>query len=204
MTCHGAETTVRATLVALGQAAPTAAQTGHTKHHAAVPAETPSDLSIYNLEGDWLNQMGDAMPLSGLTGRVQLVTMVYTNCHFSCPMLVADMKRIEASLPADRRDQVGYVLISVDPKRDTPEQLHRFAESSLLDPSIWTLLAGSDDQILEVGAVLGVKVRKMPDGEFAHSNVITILNQAGEIVHRQVGVSQDPAPSLEVIRSLLN
>jgi len=195
-------------VLSLGMAAPISAQNGHAAHSHDTPAGTPrvgtpSDLSVYNLEGEWLDQTGKAMPLVHLTGRVRIVSMVYTNCAFACPMLVADMKRIEASLPKKSRSEVGFVLISVDPERDTPERLLRFADSSRLDATAWTLLNGADGQILEMGALLGVKVRKMPDGEFAHSNVITILDQAGEIAHQQVGVSQDPGESLEVIRALL-
>ncbi len=41
--------------------------------------------------------------------------------------------------------------------------------------------------------------RKDKEGNFAHSNIITVLNSKGEIVHRQEGLSADPAETLTAI-----
>jgi protein SCO1/2 len=44
---------------------------------------------------------------------------------------------------------------------------------------------------MEMAALLGIRYKKLPDGEFAHSNVITLLNPEGEIVHQQIGLGQE-------------
>jgi len=173
-------------------------------HHQMAAAGEPTDLSLYNLEGDWLDQAGVSSPLSSLGGRVQLVSMVYTNCSFSCPRIMADMKRIEGELSEDIRSRVGFVLVSIDPKRDTPDRLAAFAESSRLDPGSWTLLNGSAGQIRELAALLGVKYRADGDGEFAHSNIITVLDEQGEIAHQRTGIGGDPAAALKAILKALD
>jgi protein SCO1/2 len=53
---------------------------------------------------------------------------------------------------------------------------------------------------LELAVLLGIKYRKEPQGGFAHSNLITVLNKQGEIVHRQVGLQQSVADTMAVIR----
>ena len=40
----------------------------------------------------------------------------------------------------------------------------------------------------ELAALLGVKYKQEADGAFSHSNLITILNPQGEIVHQRTGL----------------
>ena len=77
--------------------------------------------SLYHLEGEWWDQNGEHRPLESLGGRVQLVTMVYTNCAFACPRIVGEMKRLESAFAERYGDDVGFVLFSLDPERDTPD-----------------------------------------------------------------------------------
>ena len=57
----------------------------------------------------------------------------------------------------------------------------------------------SADDTLEMAALLGVKFKKSADGQFAHSNVITILNPEGEIIHQQIGLGQNLIPAVKAI-----
>jgi hypothetical protein len=59
--------------------------------------------------------------------------------------------------------------------------------------------AGVEDT-LELAVRLGVRYRKDPQGGFAHSNLITILNLQGDIVHQHVGLQQSLADTIAVIR----
>ena len=63
---------------------------------------------------------------------------------------------------------------------------------------------GSAGQIRELAALLGVKYRADGDGEFAHSNIITVLDEKGEIAHRRTGIGGDPAAALEAILKALD
>lgn len=169
-------------------------------HHTAPAAGPASEHSIYHAGGEWLNRFGESLPLSALQGRVQLVALVYTSCSFACPRMVAIMKRIEGELGEAYHDRVGYTLVSIDPERDKPERLRSFAEASRLDAERWTLLNGSDDDILTLSVLLGVKYRATGDGEFAHSNVITVLDPSGKPVHRIEGLNSPVEPAIEAIR----
>jgi hypothetical protein len=53
-------------------------------------------------------------------------------------------------------------------------------------------------------AALGVRYKQDARGQFAHSNVITILNAAGEIVHQQAGLSQDSQENVRVLAGLVD
>ena len=156
----------------------------------------PADMSVYNLESAWTDADGTPQTLGSLAGRVQVVGLVYTNCAFACPRVIADMKRIEAALP-----DVGFVLVSIDPERDTPERLRQFADGARLSDERWTLLTGSDDSLIELAAVLGVRYRRISESDFMHSNLLTVLDRNGEIVHRQLGLGQVDQ-TIEAIREI--
>jgi protein SCO1 len=158
-----------------------------------------SDASLYQLDSTWTSATGRKLRLGEFKGRVQVVTMFFARCEFACPILVHDMKRIEESLPPTLRTNVGFLLVSFDSDRDTPEALRAYSQRLELDADRWTLLRGSSDDVLELAALLGIKFKKDARGQFAHSNVITILNPAGEIVFQQVGLNQDIQPTLKAI-----
>ena len=92
------------------------------------------------------------------------------------------------------------MLVTFDPARDTPAVLSAYSARMGLDPRSWLLLSGHPDDVLELATLLGIKYKRDQSGGFIHSNVITVLNKAGEIVHRHEGLQQDMASTLEAIR----
>ncbi len=168
---------------------------------AAPTASAEADFSVYELETRWRDADGRERALGSLAGRVQVVAMVYTECAHTCPLIVAEMKRLEAALtPADRA-RTGFVLVSMDPARDTPARLAAFAASMRLDPAAWTLLTADDDAVRELAALLGIRYRPESDGQISHSNTYLVLDGAGRIIHRQDGVGRGVAPVLTRIRA---
>lgn len=170
--------------------------------HPDLEADAATDFSVYHAESVWTDQTGAERPLSSLAGRVQLVAMVYTNCAYACPRIMLDLKRIAGELGPVLADDVGFVIVSIDPERDTPERLAAFASGSRLDTARWTLLTADEGDILELAALLGVQYRETRPGEWVHSNLITVLDRDGEVAHRQMGLGTDPAETLAVIRGL--
>lgn len=162
-----------------------------------------SAFSLYDLGTTWRDQRGDSLPLGALAGTVRVVSLVYTSCHATCPAILVELKRIEAMLPADRRDDVGFVLVSLDPARDTPGRLAAWAEGNRLDPRRWTLLNGSDAAVREIAATLDVRYQQLPDGEVAHANVITVLDTTGAVVHQQTTLGDDTRRTADVVLRLL-
>lgn len=176
---------------------------GHTAmEHRELAATAPTEFSIYHSATTWLDQRGSERRLRSLAGRVRVVAMVYTSCAVACPRIMLDMKRIEAELGPALADDVGFVLVSIDPERDTPERLAEFAAGSRLDPDRWTLLTGNPGDVRELAVLLGVQYRQAAPGEWIHSNLITVLDRDGEVVHRQLGLGADPTATLEAIRDM--
>lgn len=160
------------------------------------------EYSLYELPSTWRDQRGDTLHLSDLAGRVRVVAMVYTSCQATCPLIVADLKHIESSIAAAQRRDIGFVLVSLDPWRDTPGRLAAWAQKTGLDSARWTLLSGSDDAVRELAASLDVRYQKQQNGEFAHTNGLTVLDRAGAVTHRQSGLG-DVDATIGAVRALL-
>ena len=160
----------------------------------------PSDKSIYLVESKWTSDRGATIPLSVLRGRPQVVAMFFSNCEYACPILVNDMKRIETQLRPELREKVDFALVSFDSARDTVEALAAFRKRVGLAVSRWSLLRGEADDVRELAALLGINYVPDARGQFAHTNVLTLLNAEGEIVFQQAGLNSDPTPMLEAIK----
>jgi protein SCO1 len=193
--------TLAAALAACG---PNASRASHAAHTApATPAAAPDAFSLYDLPSVWHDQTGAELRLPALAGKVRVVALVYTSCQATCPLIVGDLKRIETSLPAARRDDVGFVLVSLDPARDTPGRLAAWAARTGLDPARWTLLNGDADAVRELAATLAVRYQPQANGELAHTNAITVLDRAGAIAFQQVGLGAAARGTVDAVAGLL-
>ncbi|TPE43372.1 SCO family protein [Pontibacter mangrovi] len=182
----------------------------HASHQAMAPTATAvatnqplSDMSLYNLSSEWQNQNGEPLTLPQLQGKVQLMAMIYTSCTYACPRIVADLRRIEESLDKYETGDVGIVLVTMDPENDTPEKLKAFAQENKLNPDRWTLLTSSEANIQELAVLLNMKYKNSGNGQIAHSNIISVLNAQGEIMHQQQGLGTDPDETVKSIEALL-
>lgn len=153
--------------------------------------------SVYQLDSIWTDQDGKKHRLREFAGKPQVVSMVFTHCQYACPLTLAALKKIDSEVS---KMPVHYLLLSMDPKRDTPEVLKAYAKKEDLDPQRWTLLSADAGSVREVAAVLGVNYKQNPDGGFAHSNLITLLDRKGVICHRLKGLGAEPDPLITAIR----
>jgi len=167
--------------------------------HRAGSAGEPRSDSIYELSVALVDQHGRAVGLDVYRGHPVLISMFYSTCRDACPLLIADLERIERGLPPGARARVRVVLVSFDPEHDASAVLEELARSHGLDASRWRLLRGSDDTVREVAAALGIRYRRLPDGGFNHSSVITLLGASGVVLARVEGLGQP----LDVFRERL-
>lgn len=161
-----------------------------------------SDESVFLLESQWENQQAEQKNLSDYGGKIVVGAMIFTNCPSACPRIVADIKLIESSLTEDERNQIQFLLISMDPERDNPAQMRRFAKDHRLDG--WEIIRSDKSATMEIANVLGVRVKPLKEGGFDHSNIIQLLNAKGEIVLQQQGLNINPEKTLTEIRRLLS
>jgi len=158
-----------------------------------------SDRTLYQSGEIWTDDTGQAMRLATLRGHPVVLAMFYTQCRYACPMIVAAMRRIEAALPAAERENARFVLVSFDSEHDTPAALHAYRQAVGLAPGAWILAHGDPAAVRELAMVLGVKYQRLGEGQYAHSNLITVLNDRGEIAYQRIGLEGDVRAAVDAV-----
>ena len=176
--------------------------TPHLEAKSGANENKEKGSSIYNLKANWINQDGAKMSLQQLGGKPVVLAMIYTSCPSACPMTISDIKKIEQRISSKAKNQPHFILISFDSNNDNPKKLMEFSKKYHLDLKQWTLLTGTKNEIRELAMALGVQYRQNPDGSFAHSNVITLIDPDGIIRYQQTGLKQDPGPLVEVLNQI--
>ena len=165
-----------------------------------LPPAKYSEKSLYALKSVWTSDVGREVKLEVLRGRPQVIALFFTNCEHSCPLIVAYMKAIEKALPPSVHGKVDFLLVSIDPARDTPEALRAFRAKHELSTEHWTLLRGSPDATRELAAMVGFNYQPGSPTQYAHSLLISVLDESGVIIFQQAGLGR---PADEAVASLL-
>lgn len=177
-----------------------AACKGEHEHHSMESGEA-SEGSIYDLPLAFTDQKGAAVKLSAMHGPKTVFTLFFTRCASICPRIIADMKQIQAELPEAERREVRFLALSFDDRDDTGS-LAEYAARMQLEQN-WTLLSGDPDSVQDLAAALGFQYRKLPDGQYAHSTVIYLVDEHGVVRHKKSGgLGQDLQSFVQKVRDL--
>jgi len=167
---------------------------------ASVAADELGEHSIYQLDSPWVEDNGQPLELRRLAGHVQVLALIYTTCTGVCPILVKELQAFSRDLPADLKDHTRFLLVTVDPQHDTIAALRQYRRDMKLDDARWKLLRGSPADVRELAAVLGFNYEQVDSGQFVHSNLVTVLDPRGQIVHQQSGLSGNAEGVVDAIR----
>jgi protein SCO1/2 len=174
---------------------------GTAPKHETAPVGTISSQSVYMLPDTFQTQDNKNVTLASFAGKPTLVGMIFTNCTYACPRLTADMKAIEQQLK-EKNGEINYLLVSFDSQRDGPAQLKKFAENLGLDKN-WTLLHGSEDAVRTLSVLLNVQFEKDGEGNFSHSNIISVLDKDGVLVYQKEGLEAEHEQTVSTVSQLV-
>ena len=172
-----AATLASASLFALGR--PTAAGTlppfpgERIRTHLAVPTFRLTD------------QTGRELGLDELRGRVVLVTGIYAACSTTCPTILVNTHKLLDSLPADVRQHVSVVALSLNPEYETTELMAGLASGYGFKHPEFRYLNGQPERVHEILQQLQFsRVRNPQTGVIEHTNLLLLLDARGEIAYR--------------------
>ncbi len=98
------------------------------------------------------DQNGNAFSLADQKGKVVLLYFGYTTCPDVCPATLSDWTEVKKHL-GDDADQVEFVMVTVDPDRDTSAKLAQYL--SFFDPT-FIGLTGTQSEISNAESDFGV------------------------------------------------
>jgi protein SCO1 len=148
-------------------------------------------------------QDGKRLALKELRGKVLAITFIFASCADTCPLLTAKMAGLQSRLGTDFGSKVFFVSITVNPERDTPEVLKRYAEAYNANLSGWAFLSGTNAEISEVAKRYGIYYKKTLRGDVDHTFLTSLVDQNGTLRVQYMGVRFDPDEMLRDLRSLV-
>jgi protein SCO1 len=168
-----------------------------THEHARLPKIGPAP------EFTLTNQEGTGLSLHQLRGKVVAVTFIYASCVDTCPLLTHKLVTLKRRLRLDEGAHVFFAAITVDPERDTPAALKRYATAHGADSGGWAFLTGTPEEIRAVARRYGVYYKKQPRGDVDHTFLTSLVDRTGMLRVQYLGVQFDPDEFLEDLRSLV-
>lgn len=162
-----------------------------------------TDASIYGLKTVWKDQNNQSKILKDFSGKPTLISMVYTSCAHTCPMTISKIEEIKKDLEGAGLKDFRIVLASFDDSVDKPDHLKEYMKKRKLDPSTWTFLSPtSQKESRELSVLLGISFKKLGEGEYSHSNVITLLDKSGTPIAKIDNLSSDIKVFAEAVKTL--
>jgi protein SCO1/2 len=140
------------------------------------------------------NQKGERVSDSDFRGKFMLVSFGYTYCPDICPAELQVMATALEKLGA-KAEQVVPIFITIDPKRDTVEQIGPYVAN--FSPR-FVALTGTEEEIRDAASAYRVFYSKSDDAAspesylMDHSTFIYLMNGQGEYVtHFPYGVTPE-------------
>jgi cytochrome oxidase Cu insertion factor (SCO1/SenC/PrrC family)/thiol-disulfide isomerase/thioredoxin len=108
----------------------------------------------------FVDQTGRSVPLHSLRGRVLVIAALDAHCHDTCPLytaLWADLQRVIRE--RGWQDRVTIAEVSMDPERDTPQELAAYGRMA---GATWPLLRTDPESTLSFWLSLNATYYKAP------------------------------------------
>jgi protein SCO1/2 len=142
------------------------------------------------------NQDGEKVTLEQWKGKIVVVNFFFTHCPVICPKMTSNLKTVQASFPTEKNLQ--FNSFSVDPERDSLQQLKTFAERFGISGD-WNLLTGDKQTIYRIARESFSVAASEGDGDdhdFIHSEKLVLLDKTQRIRGYYNGTSATAAQQL--------
>ena len=152
------------------------------------PAE-PKQALVYpqarNLaEFSLTNQHGQTVGRQDLYGQWTLAFVGYTFCPDICPLTLAKLAGVQPDLAKLLKEPLKIWFISVDPQRDTPEQINEYV-NYFQQPALLGVTAGHDQLfpfVRNIGLMYAMSSNAEGNYLVDHSASVVLLNPQGQVV----------------------
>lgn len=125
-----------------------------------------------------IDHEGTPVNNQALVGQWSVVGLGFAHCPDVCPAALATMKReLEVLGKSEKRSEVQFIFIGIDPDRDSPEAFGKFVKQVHPDIKAWT---GSKDQLKVFTRKIGAYFGAAKDAPMVHTTSFFLLNPKGE------------------------
>lgn len=160
-------------------------QFGRTPHPrpAQSAPQSANTLPILSTVQDFALTERDGRPITRKTllGHVWIADFFFASCAGTCPVMSKRLQWLGDELQRQHMDEVICVSVSVDPTRDTPQVLQKYAAKHQASPTRWLFLTGNLPQIEDL-AVKSFKLgapEALPGEQILHSTHFFLIDRKG-------------------------
>lgn len=144
-----------------------------------------------------------ARQLADYRGKPLVLTMIYTGCSHTCPLVIQDLYRaVERAQAALGPGAFAVATVGFDTRNDTPQRLASYARSQGVDLPNWDFLSGNPETIERLAAETGFIFAPSPAG-FDHLAQATIVDAGGRIYRQVYGEDISPQTIVEPLKELV-
>lgn len=131
-------------------------------------------FSFLNQDSLWITQ-------KDYEGHITLVDFFFTDCPSICPVMSAQMARLQTKFSLEHPElPIRFLSFSVKPETDTPDKLKRYATGIGADLSRWNFLTGKPQDIYDLaqeGFLLTAFPSDTAAGGIFHTDKVTLLDR---------------------------
>jgi protein SCO1/2 len=203
-----------AAVVAAGLAAGVAAPAGaHAPNDAATKALLFDDARAFAYSQQAIGRTlgphalvdheGRAFRLHELRGKPLVVSLIYTSCYHTCPLIVENLERaVRVARQTLGRDSFTVLTVGFDSANDTPQRMRAYARGHGIALDNWLFASADAATIAALADELGFIYIVSPRG-FDHLAQTTVVSTEGR-VYRHVYGDDFTAPAVvEPLRQLV-
>lgn len=129
----------------------------------------------------FINQDSNVVSHKDYEGKIFVADFFFTHCPSICPMMSAQMLRLQSKVKEEGWNQdIMFLSHTVDPTRDTPDTLRAYAERIGADLSNWNFVTGPEEDIYyqaENGYMLTAFPSDSAEGGFFHSDKLALIDR---------------------------
>jgi protein SCO1/2 len=137
-------------------------------------------------EFNFTNQLGKNVGWKDMEGKIAVANFFFTHCPTICPPMTRNMKELQMGV--HNHEKVGtrepnfiqFLSISIDPERDSVQNLKKWADRFQVDPSNWWLLTGKRDEIYDL-SINHMKLLAQDgahiDSNFLHTDYFVLIDK---------------------------
>nr|ACX33900.1 putative electron transport protein SCO1/SenC [uncultured prokaryote AT3] len=151
----------------------------------ATPGAAPAQHSVYDWPFEITDLTGQKLTLATWRGKTAVIAMDHTGSIVVCSQTSRRLRAIQNS--AQRLGKpFDFIVISLDPEKDTAEGWQRYLRALDLPDAKWHFLRPSKEDALEIARRLGVN--HWTEGEYLiHDLKIVRVDRQGRIVRTMEG-----------------
>jgi len=124
------------------------------------------------------NQDANAISFNDWKGKIVIADFFFTYCPVICPKLTSSLKRVQNAF-AENKNGILINSFSIDPQRDDPGRLKRYAKKFAINTHNWHLLTGAKKEIYKLARNGFMIVATDGDGgpdDFIHSEKLVLID----------------------------